>query len=79
MRPGPFLALLLGLPQLDAADLPGEGLRKLGDELDLARVGVSRVTLPDVLLDPFDERIVGLDPRAEPDECLHDMPPFGIG
>ena len=40
----------LALPALDAADLAGDGLGQLGDELDLARVLVGSAHLPAVVL-----------------------------
>ena len=47
MRPAYVLRLALRLPQLDAADLPGERLRQLVGELDPPRIGVGAEPVAD--------------------------------
>src|SRR3954451_25329790 len=65
--------LHLALAQLDAADLPGEGLREVVDELDLARVGVGGQAVADVALDVLDEVVGLLVALGEHDERLDDV------
>ena len=50
-RRGRLLPLALVLAQLHPADLPGQRLRQVVDELDLARIGVRGVALAHVALD----------------------------
>src|SRR3954453_18294672 len=65
--------LHLALAQLDPADLAGEGLRQVVEELDLARVGVRRQPVADVALDGLDELVGRLVAVGEHDERLDDV------
>src|SRR3954464_10088615 len=73
-----LLLLALGLTQLDAADLAGERLRQVVDELDLARVGERRQVAAHELLDLVHELARRLAPFAEHDERLDDVAPLRV-
>src|SRR3954447_8029859 len=64
--------LHLALAQLDAADLAGERLRQVVDELDLARVRVRRQPVADVALDRLHDLVGRLVALGEHDERLDD-------
>src|SRR5215217_7165664 len=68
------LALALLLAQLDPPDLPGQRLRQVRHELDLARVRVRRVALAHVLLDRGRQLVRRGLPGGEHDERLHHVP-----
>src|SRR5262245_42423192 len=68
-RPAP-----LHLAQLRAPDLAADRLRKVGDELDLARVLVGGGHRLHVLLQLAGERIGRRMPGRQHDECLDDLP-----
>src|SRR4051812_27637062 len=65
--------LHLALAQLDPADLAGERLRQVVDELDLAWVRVRGQARADVLLDVLDELVGRLVALGEHDERLDDV------
>src|SRR3954452_20620389 len=70
----PLSALLhLPLAQLDAADLAGQRLRQVLDELDPAGVRVGRQPRAHVRLDVGHELVRGRVPLGEHDERLHDV------
>src|SRR4051794_20655512 len=66
-------ALQLALAQLDPADLPGQGLREIVDELDQARVGVGAEVPADEGLDLLGDLVGGLVAVVEHDERLDDV------
>src|SRR4051794_18551750 len=77
---GPALRRLhLRLAQLDAADLAGQRLGALADELDLARVGVGRQPAAHEGLDLVDELVRALLALGEHDEGLDDVPTALVG
>ena len=67
-------AVELELAELDPADLPGQGLRQVADELDPARVGIGGETLADERLDLVRQRVRRVVPLGEDDERLDDVP-----
>src|SRR3954449_7908514 len=71
--------LHLRLAQLDAADLAGQRLGELVDELDLARVGVGRQPAAHEGLDLVDELVRALLALGEHDEGLDDVPAALVG
>src|SRR5918992_4896828 len=82
--PGSTSAGLLAVPavgvaQLRAADLAGEGLGQVVDELELARVGVGRQPLADVPLELADQLLTRLGAGDQPDEGLDDVAALGVG
>ena len=63
----------LELTELDAADLPRQRLRQIGDELDQARIGVGREPLADEGLDLGGELVRRRVALGEDDERLDDV------
>src|SRR5215217_8901227 len=63
----------VGPAQLGTADLAGEGLGQVVDELELARVGVGREALADVSLQLGGQLVTGLVARDQADERLDDV------
>src|SRR4029453_632607 len=78
-RGGGPAGLGVGLAQLGTADLAGEGLGQVVDELDLARVGVGGQALADVPLELAGQLVARLGARDQADEGLDDMPALGGG
>src|SRR4029453_12119982 len=69
----------VGLAQLGAADLAGQGLGQVVDELDLARVGVGRQALADVPLELAGQLVAGRRAGDQADEGLDDVAALGVG
>src|SRR4029450_9734780 len=76
---GPGSTSPVGLAQLGAADLAGEGLGQVVDELDLARVGVGREALADVALELAGQLVARLGAGHQADERLDDVAALGVG
>src|SRR6266487_4065441 len=69
----------LALAELDAADLAGDGLGQLGDELDLARVLEGCGDRPAMLLQLADESVGAGVARRQDHERLDDLPALRVG
>src|SRR4051812_39383416 len=73
-----LLLLALRLAQLDAPDLPGERLRQVVHELDLARVRVRRVAVAHEALDLVGKVVRAVVALAQDDEGLDDVAALGV-
>src|SRR6266540_2419680 len=76
---GAGIDLDLAFAEFDAADLAGDGLGQLGDELDLARVLEGGGHPLAVVLQLPDEFVRRGMTRCEDHERLHDLPPVRSG
>src|SRR5919199_1761492 len=69
-----YAAFVLELAKFDPADLAGQCLRQIVDELDLARIRIRRKPLSDEAFDFLGEFVGGVLLLCEDDERLDDVP-----